>query len=124
MPIDSDALPAHDGEFVLESRRLFELRTFFGKLLYLAVSSRHDISFPISALVSNAHAPKTRHMVCLKIVMRFLAGTRKMGTLYPRSFPSDKEGLHACADSHWAWCKTTMKSTIGYTIVINGSPIR
>ena len=62
-------------------------------------------------------------MRLIKNVLRFVAWTVDVGLLYPRSVKMKPLSLVAAVDADWGGCKETRKSTSGWIIAINGSPI-
>lgn len=97
-------------------------RAAVGKLLYLSVCTRPDISCPVSFLARNVHDPTTRHLNFLKRVLRYLCGTQNMDIKY-RSAEEGRNGLAAFSDADWAGCTTNRKSKSGFIITWNESPI-
>lgn len=74
-----------------------------GALLYLAVCTRRDLSFPVSTLARHLHAPTTRHMRLTKRVIRYsdiyVSGTLKDGLHFPRLGPLSPASLGAAVDA-------------------------
>ena len=56
-----------------------------GALMYLANSTRPDITFVVNLLARHSAAPTKRHWVGVKTVLRYLNGTRDLGLFYSRN---------------------------------------
>lgn len=89
-----------------------------GSLLYLASTSRPDISFAVGYLARYMATPETTHMAAAKGILRYLKGTSKMGLVYDGIEP-----LHGLVDADYAGDQDTRKSTTGYVFTPNGGPI-
>ena len=55
-----------------------------GALMYLATSTRPDITFPFNLLAKYSYAPTRRHWNGIKHILRYLKGTSNMGLLYSK----------------------------------------
>lgn len=92
-----------------------------GKLLYLAVNSRPDISASISILSRKTANPSQQDWNELKRVVRYLKGTCDMKLrLSNIGEPSELVGY---ADADWAECREDRKSNSGYIFQYNGGTI-
>ena len=123
LPEHADVLGAGPDDDMLTPKAHAEYRSAIGGLLYLAVSTRPDLSYSVTVLARQLHAPTMRHMVLLKRVLRYVAGTVTLGLWYRRSGPLSSTSLAAFADADWGGCKDTRRSTTGYIISINKAPI-
>ena len=56
-----------------------------GALMYLANNTRQDIEFTINLLARHSAAPTKRNWVGIKMVFRYLYGTRDLGLFYSRN---------------------------------------
>jgi hypothetical protein len=94
-----------------------------GSLLYAAMISRPDISFPTQRLGRHLQATNEEHHVAAKrVVLRYLKGTLDKGIAYGRRNRS-RIVLEGYSDSDWASDKDTRRSVTGYVFTINGDPI-
>ena len=59
----------------------------------------------------------------LKRILRYLVGTFRVGLKYKSSKDLTTSSLSAYVDADWGGCKETKKSTTGYAICINNTPI-
>ena len=53
--------------------------------MYLANNTRPDIEFAVNLLARHSAAPTKRHWVGIKVVFRYLNGTRDLGLSYNRN---------------------------------------
>ena len=56
-----------------------------GALIYLANSTRPDIAFAVNLLARHSAAPTKHHWVGVKIVLRYLNGTRNLRLFYSKN---------------------------------------
>ena len=77
-----------------------------GALLFLSTRTRPDISFAVSMLSQFAAAPKEKHRIALKRVIRYLQVTQSFGIVYGKGSFESKLQLgrpdHASSDADWA----------------------
>lgn len=121
LPAEGDFSPAHLHENSLSTSEHRNYRTVIGELLYLAVSTRPDISFSVSVLARQVHNPTARHFLQVKRILRYLSGTRDQVLFYPSTEARDTVG--AFVDADWAGCVDTRQSTTGYIITLGHSPV-
>jgi len=67
-------------------------KSVIGMLLYLSTNTRPDITFAVSQVARFSHDPKVSHANAVKVIIRYLKGTRKEGT---RMKPNGTLGLIA-----------------------------
>ena len=124
LPVNADVTPKKPEEQILDCDNHSRYRSLVGGLLYLSVSTRPDISFSVSALARQVHAPTKRHSAYLKRILRYIAGTISLGLNFPRSAGTlSPNSIAAHVDTDWGVCRETRRSTTGYVITINGPPI-
>ena len=122
LPIGAGLLPTSPHEQLLSKRDHQAYRAIVGGLLYLSVCTRPDLSFLTSALARQMHSPCDRHFKYLKRILRYVAGTLEYGLFYPR-LPCTPSSIGAAFDADWGGDIETRRSTTGYLIAINGSPL-
>ena len=123
-PAPSNSIPtATDTDLLPQYQRLVSC------LLYLAVSTRPDISFYAMWLGQFSAAPTRNHLLLAKHVLRYLAGTKtlalSLGSPSPR-VPSTLSGYMknvGCSDADWASDSVDRKSISGYSFFFQGSLI-
>ncbi len=102
LPKDADLLPAHENETLLNTAEYKKYRSLTGSLLYLAVCTRPDISFPVGVLARQVHAPTVRQIKLLKGILRYVTGTVHYGLKYPCLVHFSPQSLEAYVDADWA----------------------
>ncbi|KAJ9682774.1 hypothetical protein PVL29_018656 [Vitis rotundifolia] len=84
-------------------------RSMIGSLLYLT-ASRPDIAFSVGVCAKYQACPKESHLIALKRIIRYIAGTLELGLWYPFDTHSDV----ACyTDADWVGNVDDKKSTSG-----------
>ena len=112
-----------DAELVPHYQRLV------GCLLYLAISTRPDISFYAMWLGQFNATPTRNHLLIAKHVLRYLAGTRTLALCLgapSARVPSTLSGYIqnvGCSDADWASDTVDRKSISGYAFFFQGSLI-
>lgn len=96
-------------------------RQLIGSLMYLAVGTRADISFAVSALSQFLENPSELHWKAAKRVLRYIAGTRNLGIQYNSSNISNT--LVAYSDADYGSCPDTRRSISGIILTLNSGPI-
>jgi hypothetical protein len=82
-----------------------------GCMMFLAVSTRPDISYAVKELSRHLVHPAETHMQAAKRVLRYLRGTIDHCLVYTRE---QKVHVYGSADADWAGEAETAKSTTGY----------
>ena len=121
-PAPPNSLPdISDADLVQRYQRLV------GCLLYLAISTRPDISYYAMWLGQFNSSPTRTHFLAAKHVLRYLAGTSTLalclGASSPR-VPSTLSGYMqnvGCSDADWASDAIDRKSISGYSFYFQGS---
>jgi hypothetical protein len=105
------------GTLLGEGHRYPEL---VGSLLYLANTTRPDITLAVGILSRYRAAPTTAHWAAGMRVLAYLKGTLDLGLEYSKKQSSDLLGY---VDSDYAACLDTRKSTLGYVFMLNGAAV-
>lgn len=111
MAANAHILPAQPDEEPLSIKNHFAYRRHVGELLYLATSTRPDISFAVCTLARSLHAPTDRHELMVRRFQRYLPGSAACGIVFFLDAP--RTGLQAYSDAGWARCQETRQSTTG-----------
>lgn len=93
-------------------------REMVGSLLYLAGSTRPDISYAVNVLSRHQINPTENEYKMIQRVFEYLKGTITMGLLYL----GRRQDMLAYSDSSFADCKES-KSTCGYIIQLFGDTV-
>ena len=94
-----------------------DYRKLVGKIQWLAVVTRPDISYAVSRLASVAQGPTEEAWGALKRLLRYLRGTVDRGLRF-----GGKEELRGYSDANWAEGESA-KATTGIIFMMNGGPI-
>lgn len=94
-----------------------EIGTFqsiIGSIMYLAVNTRHDITYIVSILSQFLNNPSEQHLVAAYDVLRYLSGTIFLSTVYGGGPPGDEDmSLVGFSDSDWGGDSITKRSRSG-----------
>ena len=97
-----------------------EYQTLVGKLLYLAILTRPDISFALGRLSQYLSDPAEFHMVALKHILKYLRSTVDQAITFGGKNP---EGLVGYSDSDFAADRTDRLSVLGNVFMLANGPI-
>jgi hypothetical protein len=89
-----------------------------GSLLYGSISTRPDISYMTGILTRYMSSATNQHLTAAKRVLRYLAGTTKLGLVYESNGEANL-GVEAYVDADFANEKDR-KSITGYVVKVNG----
>ena len=94
-------------------------------LRYIADTTHPEIAFIVGLLGRHLQSPTPRHFHATKRILRYLKGVRRTGINYRRETTSNMTTQHfmAYADSDWAQCPDTRKSTTGIVFLYAGAPV-
>jgi hypothetical protein len=101
---------------------LSRYRELVGSLNYVANTVRADISIAVSQLSRFLANPRTHHWHAAIHCLKYLKGTADLGLTYHGDL-DQKNILYGYADSDYAGCKATGRSTSGYIFMLNGAAI-
>ena len=88
-------------------------RSLVGSLIYLALSTRPDLSQAAHALSRFFEAPKMEHCIAAKHVLRFLRSTKHLNLTFRKATLLDGN-LVDYSDSDWAGNIDNRKSTSSF----------
>ena len=91
-----------------------------GALIFVAVSTRSDISFTVLLLTQAFSSPTSLHLNTAYHCIAYLVGTSASGLTLGGPLSSD---LLAFSDSDWANCPSTRKLICGFVVFYGTSPI-
>ena len=91
-----------------------------GALMYLANSTRPDITFVVNVLARYSFSPKRRHWNGIKHILRYLKGTVDMGLFYTNKGCADLVGY---ADAGYLSDPHKARSQIGYLLTYRRATI-
>ena len=82
--------------------RRSEYQTLIGKLLFLSICTRPNISYIVNSLAQHSCSPHLEHFTAVKRVMRYLKGTANLGLRYSADASDSISDLRGYSDSDWA----------------------
>jgi len=99
-----------------------------GMLLYLTTNTRPDIAFAVSQVARFTHSPKQSHAIAVKMIVRYLKGTRDKGTIVRKA---SSLNLTVFCDADFAGLfrsdpdasPSSAKSRAGYIVKLSGCPL-
>jgi hypothetical protein len=110
--------PREEGEEILGPHVPY--LSVVGALMYLANSTRLDIAFAVNLLARHSAAPTKRHWVGVKIILRYLNGTRDLGLFYSRN---QDPILLGYTDAGYLSCLHNGRSQTGFVFLQGGIAI-
>ena len=118
VPLDEDAAAC---ALLLRAEKK-EYQAITGSLMFAMTTCRPDIAHAVNMLARKMSEPRACDMEAARRVLRYLNGTQRLGLLF--RFESGKEAsLCAFADADWANDKIERRSTTGYVVLLNGTPV-
>jgi hypothetical protein len=101
-----------------------EYQALTGAIMYLMTSCRPDIAHAANMLARRMGRPRVKDVKTARRVLAYLNGTQQLGLMFKFKLGrEDQEGLCAFADSDWANDPDERRSTSGYVVLLNGTPI-
>ncbi|KAJ1587882.1 hypothetical protein NDA12_001566 [Ustilago hordei] len=89
-----------EGTLVASAAQQKEYPVIVGKLLWVANSTRPDLSLTVGVLARHMREPSQEHYQAAQRVLRYLESTRQVGLVYRAS--ESQEPLVAHSDANWA----------------------
>jgi len=125
-PAAATALSQADGptsDQEKERMKTVPYRRVVGLLMYLANSTRPDITHAVRTVAQFAQNPGENHWRAVKRILRYLRGTSHYGLAFGGSSGNSKSmfAITSFADADWAGCKESRRSTTGSVIQIGES---
>ncbi|KAJ1571692.1 hypothetical protein NDA11_000802 [Ustilago hordei] len=111
-----------EGTLVASAAQQKEYPVIVGKLLWVANSTRPDLSLTVGILARHMREPSQEHYQAAQRVLRYLESTRQVGLVYRAS--ESQESLVAHSDANWASDATIQRrSTSGSVALVYGNPV-
>ncbi|SYW77416.1 uncharacterized protein UHO2_07258 [Ustilago hordei] len=111
-----------EGTLVASAAQQREYPVIVGKLLWVANSTRPDLSLTVGVLTRHMREPSQEHYQAAQRVLRYLESTRQVGLVYRAS--ESQEPLVAHSDANWASDATIQRrSTSGSVALVYGNPV-
>ena len=124
--LDLPAAPPNAIPDVSDADLIPKYQRLVGCLLYLAITTRPDISYYAMWLGQHNARPNCSHFLLAKHVLRYLTGTKTFALSFGApsdSLPSSLAGYMqnvGCSDVDWASDSTDRKSISGYSFFFEG----
>ena len=99
-PMDTSRAFSVDSPTLLDRR--IEYQAIIGKLLFLSLCTRPDISYTVNSLAQHASAPRQCHFDAVKRTLWYLKGTATVGLRYQSDNDAPLTSLIGFCDSDWA----------------------
>ncbi|KAJ1041782.1 hypothetical protein NDA10_004195 [Ustilago hordei] len=111
-----------EGTLVASAAQQKEYPVIVGKLLWVANSTRPNLSLTVGVLARHMHEPSQEHYQAAQRVLCYLESTRQVGLVYRAS--ESQEPLVAHSDANWASDATIQRrSTSGSVALVYGNPV-
>ena len=100
-------------------------RDAVGKLLFLALCTRPDISFAVNQVAKHCESFGNAHWTAVKRIIRYIKDTSELGLIYKRTERDDpsKIRITAYSDASYAEDKDTRRSTSGVLAFVESCPV-
>ncbi|MEO5660525.1 MAG: reverse transcriptase domain-containing protein, partial [Polaromonas sp.] len=101
-------------------------KSIVGSLNYLVQATRPDIAHAVNVVGRYASNPGPAHMMAVKRILRYLAGTAHQGLLYSGGdygVTSQPLEITTWTDADWGGDLGDRKSTTGYLVKVNQCPV-
>jgi histone deacetylase 1/2 len=115
----SPGLVLRRGEGAELDQGRYQYSSLVGGLLYLATTVRPDIAYAVGVLSKYMSCPTVSHWKAARGLLRYLAGTSRVGITYG----SSSAVLHGFCDADYAGDADTRRSTTGYVFTIAGGAV-
>jgi hypothetical protein len=120
-----------DAPTVVDEKVKSEFQQALGSILFACVMSRPDLANACAQLGRVMSAPSAEHLIALKRVLRYIAGTLDYGICFTNQrwkTPGEDEAispltLTCFCDSDWASNPEDRSSTSGYILMLAGGPV-
>ena len=99
----------------------FPYRQLIGKLIYLSILTRPDISYAVNVSSRFLDSYDESHWLFAKRILRYLKGSSEMGICY--SSCDEPNVIHGYCDSNFALDEDDRRSTTGYIFIMNNGVI-
>ena len=100
-------------------------RSLVGSLMYLMVSTRPDLAYPVGVLSRFLENPGRQHWEAGKRLLRYVLKTKSLGLAYRRVGSGTLEGVvvSGFVDASHGGCLDTTRSTTGWVMMMGGAAV-
>ena len=118
--VNDDLSVDEEGDF----EEITQYRSAIGKLMWLSVCTRPDITTAVSRLSRALQKPSWKHWTAVKKLLRYLQHTKTHGLVYGAKDYCPDLYLHGWVDSDWGGFQGVgRKATTGWIFLLNGAAI-
>ena len=107
----------------LNHKEMKEYRHLVGQLLFLSLQTRSDICHIVSIITRHQQHTKLSHLKFAQGILKYLRGTVHYKLKFGNIDGKPDLNLVIYVDSDWATSVDDRKSTTGYIVFLNGSPL-
>ena len=100
-----------------------QYREIIGFISYVASTFRPDLSLAVNFLSRKQSEPSTYDFAAVKRLVRYVKGTCDMKLVFQKQEIKEANIIEAYVDSDFGSCPKTRRSTTGYVLMMNGSPV-
>jgi len=118
-----DAVANAPDETLLNRKDTTLYQEIVGATMFCCTTCRPDLAHAVGMLARRMSLPRVCDMGSASRVLRYLRGTPKLGLLFRFEQDPVHPGLVCYADADWANDPVKRKSTSGYVVLFNGTPI-
>ncbi|SOV07323.1 uncharacterized protein UDID_18871 [Ustilago sp. UG-2017a] len=105
-----------EGTIVASAAQQKEYLVIIGKLLWVANSTRPNLSLTVGVLARHMHKPSQEHYQAAQWVLRYLESTKQVGLVYRAN--ESQEPLVAHSDANWASNTTIQRRSTSGSVVL------
>ncbi|SOV04541.1 uncharacterized protein UDID_17122 [Ustilago sp. UG-2017a] len=111
-----------EGTLVASTAQQKEYPVIVGKLLWVANSTRPDLSLTVGVLTRHMREPSQEHYQAAQRVLRYLKSTKQVGLVYRANELQEPLVVHS--DANWASDATIQRrSTLGSVVLVYRNPV-
>jgi hypothetical protein len=100
-----------------------EFQEITGSCMFAMIACRPDIAHATNMLSRRMNKPRVCDARAARHLLRYLQGTKQHGLFFRYEPLPGTRGLEAFSDSDWAQDRDARRSTTGYIVFYNGTPI-
>jgi hypothetical protein len=98
-------------------------RELVGCLNYAATCTRPDIAYAVSMCARYVECPREKHVIVIKRILRYIAGTLEVGVKYSRDTTRKELEIKFYTDADWGGCEDTSRSTTGLIAMMSNGAV-
>jgi hypothetical protein len=115
--------PSADDDSLLSADDRVLYQSMTGALMFAMITCRPDLAHAVNMLARRMSRPRALDMKAARRALQYLRGHARLGLLFKYGADPTCSSLRAYADADWANDPVQRKSTTGYIVFFNGTPI-